>query len=304
MAQWRPGEVKALHSRKLGVWTLSQFLLLGLSSTLGVTLTLGGDINLARGTYVNNVQPFKLLEPAMTGDVVIANLESPLTERPKVTERIDLRAPPTAVTALRPFTHLSTQNNHALDGGEAGLEESMKTLRQAGIMPVSRQVSWKTVQGRKLAFIAYLDDGHTPPPVAEVKRASRLADLVVVLPHWGAEYSGVTLRQRQQARQLVEAGARLVVGSGPHVLQKAEKLNNALVFYSLGNLLFDQPYPRTWPGALIRVTFTLQELKACAIPTFSRAGRVRLATSAERPVVLQNLGLPLCSVGRGEDAAD
>ncbi|UTA52264.1 CapA family protein [Deinococcus radiodurans] len=178
---------------------------------------------------------------------MLANLESPLTNRPKATSGIDLRASPAAVAALRPFTALSTENNHAGDGGEAGRRQNEQVLRGSGLVPVSRQVTWLNVKGVNLALLAYLDDGRSPPPLAEVRRAAAQADLVVVLPHWGAEYNGVTARQRQQARALVDAGAGLVVGSGPHVLQGHEWLGRALVLYSLGNLLFDQPYPRPGP---------------------------------------------------------
>ncbi|MHA0036106.1 CapA family protein (plasmid) [Deinococcus sp. PESE-38] len=167
-------------------------------------------------------------------------------------------------------------------------------LRGSGLVPVSRQVTWLNVKGAKLALFAYLDDGQTPPPLAEVRRAAAQADLVIVLPHWGAEYNGVTARQRQQARALVDAGAGLVVGSGPHVLQGHEWLGRALVLYSLGNLLFDQPYPATWAGAVVHVTLQQGKLQACTFPTFSRAGRVQPGRPAERTAVQERLGLSLC----------
>lgn len=273
-----------------------------MSVAADLTLALGGDINLARGAYQAGARPFAPLAQALQADVVLANLESPLTSQAKVTSGIDLRVSPAAVAILRPFTHLSTENNHALDGGERGQAQNLDILRAAHIVPLTRQVSWATVRGRKLAFIAYLDDGQAPP-LAAVRRAAQQSDLVVVMAHWGAEYGAVIPRQRQQARQLVAAGADLVVGSGPHVLQEAEEVGDALVLYSLGNLLFDQPYPATWPGAVVRVTVQGQRLTACAVPTFSRAGRVRLAVGAERQTVQRRMALPLCDQNRGEHGA-
>ncbi|HCE63638.1 MAG TPA: hypothetical protein DER32_00620, partial [Deinococcus radiodurans] len=296
------GEMTPRALRTLTRLGLSGLCLGGGALAAGLTLALGGDINLARGAYQPGGQPFAPLAGALRADVVLANLESPLTNRPKATSGIDLRASPAAVAALRPFTALSTENNHAGDGGEAGRRQNEQVLRGSGLVPVSRQVTWLNVKGVNLALLAYLDDGRSPPPLAEVRRAAAQADLVVVLPHWGAEYNGVTARQRQQARALVDAGAGLVVGSGPHVLQGHEWLGRALVLYSLGNLLFDQPYPATWAGAVVHVTLQQGKMQACAFPTFSRAGRVQPGRAAERTAVRERLGLPLCPASEEQHA--
>ena len=248
-----------------------------------LTLALGGDINLARGAFQANARPFGALGPALRADITAANLESPLTDAPRHTAGIDLRATPEAVAALRPFTHLSTENNHALDGGAAGQQQERRVLRASHLQPLSRSATFTEVRGVRVAFLAYLDDGQAAPPLAEVRQAARRAQLVVVFPHWGAEYNPVTDRQRGQARQLVAAGAGLVVGSGPHVLQGHERLGKALVLYSLGNLLFDQPYPATWPSAVVRVTASAGKLAACAVPTGGSATTGEAASRAGPP---------------------
>ncbi len=118
--------------------------------------------------------------------------------------------------------------------------------------------------------------------------------MVVVGVHWGTEYGPVTARQRQLARTLASAGTDLIVGSGPHVLQGHERLDQTLVLYSPGNLLLDQPYPDTRVGAVVRVTRETTGWSACAMPTRYRAGRVSPADRQERPQILARLGLGGC----------
>lgn len=270
-----------------------------------LTLALAGDINLARGAARANAQAwpatFAALREALMGDLVVANLESPLTRAPHPGRGIDLRAAPEAVRALSPFTHLSVENNHALDGGAAGQAQSRASLRAQELTPLTRWASFQTIRGVRVALLAYLDDG-SPPPLAQVRDAARAARVVIVLPHWGAEYGGVTTRQRGQARALAGAGASLVVGSGPHVLQGSERLGRALVLYSLGNLLFDQPYPAAWLGAVVRVQLRGESVSACAVPTFTRAGRVHPARRPDARAALERLGLAACGgPGRGQE---
>lgn len=269
-----------------------------------LTLALAGDVSLARGAVRVHqqawAQVFAPLRPALGADVTFANLESPLTGAGRQGNGLDLRAPPDAAVALAPFSHLGVENNHALDGGEAGRRQVLRLLSAHGVSAVERSPHVQTVQGQRLVWLAFLDDGASPLPLKELRAARRAAGpdgLVIAAPHWGQEYRGVSGRQRAVARQLAQAGADLIVGSGPHVLQESGRVGGALVFYSLGNLLFDQPYPATWPGAVVRVTRTRPgaALQACAVPTFSRAGRVRLASPEESAHILARLNLPDCT---------
>ncbi|THF70359.1 CapA family protein [Deinococcus sp. Arct2-2] len=271
------------------------------------TLVLAGDINLARGAARAQDQhwpdTFGAVREVFQGDLVLANLESPLTDQPKVTAGIDLRAPLAAVQALTPFTHLSVENNHALDGGERGQHQNMLLLRAQQLTPVTRQPVVQSFRGLNVALLSYLDDG-SPPPLAQVQAARQQAHIVIVMPHWGAEYNAVTTRQRTQARLLAQAGATLIVGSGPHVLQGHERIGDTLVLYSLGNLLFDQPYPEAWLGAVVRVQFRGAQvggtqvkgtqLSACAVPTLTRSGRVALAQGLNFQKALSRLNLQSC----------
>lgn len=263
-----------------------------------LTLALAGDVSLARGVAEANAGNWGAalsgVAEAWRADATYGNLESPLTDAPHQGMGVDLRAPPAGVAALKAFSHLGVENNHAGDGGEVGQSGSRRTLRRAGIIPITRTPTVTRVRGVPVAWIAFLDDGQSPPPLAAVREGARRARFVVVGVHWGAEYNPVTARQRALARQLAAAGASLIVGSGPHVLQGSERLGRTLVLYSLGNLLFDQPYPDTWLGAVVRVGVGADNLRACAVPTRSRAGRVTRANAEERRTVLARLELPAC----------
>ncbi|WP_019587229.1 CapA family protein [Deinococcus apachensis] len=263
-----------------------------------LTLALAGDVSLARGVAEANAGNWGAalsgVAAALRADATYGNLESPLTTAPHPGVGLDLRAPPAGVAALTAFTQLGVENNHAEDGGVAGQAESRGTLRRAGITPITLGPTVTRVRGVPVAWVAFLDDGQTPPPLAAIREGARRARFVVVGVHWGAEYSPVTARQRTLARHLAAAGATLIVGSGPHVLQGSERLGGTLVLYSLGNLLFDQPYPDTWLGAVVRVGIEADDLRPCAVPTRSRSGRVTLATAGERRTALARLGIPTC----------
>ncbi|GMA17095.1 CapA family protein [Deinococcus metallilatus] len=290
--------------RKAGTVLLAAVLLLactsgGREAAPPFTFALAGDVSVARGVAEANAGHWETalaaVRKALTADATFANLESPLTTAPHAGEGLDLRAPPAGVAALTAFTHLGVENNHAEDGGASGQTQTRRILRDHGIAPVTRDLTLSRVRGVPVAWVAFLDDGHTPPPLAAVREGARRARVVVVGVHWGAEYGPVTARQRSLARQLAAAGATLIVGSGPHVLQRSERVGGALVLYSLGNLLLDQPYPDARVGAVVRVGTGPDGPRACAVPTRYRAGRVTLAPVEERPAILARLNLPACT---------
>jgi poly-gamma-glutamate synthesis protein (capsule biosynthesis protein) len=253
---------------------------------------------------------FVEVQPWLDGaDLAFANLESPLTHAPFVGGRYDLRAPPQAIAALTfaGFDLISLANNHALDGGEAGLNETLETLRAAGIValtdPFRRQFDdsgpGRFVKGPQhkspnlaIFTIAFLDTGQPLDTVALMRGAAQ-ADLVIVSIHWGAEFYPVTERQRALARELVAAGADLVIGHGPHVLQPVEKVDGGLVAYSLGNFLFDQPFVDTCQSAVLRIKLDRGSITAVeAVPVVAQRGRIHLATGSEAAAILDRLGVP------------
>lgn len=270
---------------------------------------MGGDVMLGRGVAqsLNGdwEATFAQVRPWLAGaDLASANLESPLTTMPQLASGYDLRAAPGSVAALRlgGFDLVSLANNHSLDAGEGGRAETIATLNAAGIagviehetgMLVSRRAPYPSLRYQLLA----LDDS-TAALVTEaasraVAAAAQQAELVVVSVHWGGEYQAApSPRQRAIAKALAQSGANLVVGHGPHVLQPVEWEGETLVAYSLGNLLFDQPYPADcrW-GVILRVTRSASSgrLAVELEPTVVERGRVRPALGDERTAILARL---------------
>jgi len=267
-----------------------------------LALAFVGDVMLGRGVAQalkgDWEAAFAEVRPWLAqADLAFANLESPLTTASQIGDGYDLRAPPGAVAALQAagFDVVSLANNHALDAGETGRQDTTDTLTAAGIAPLTGQPAGHQLAGCR--FLA-LDDSVAPldleAAVEAVAAAAEQANLVVVSVHWGGEYQAApSQRQRAIARALAEAGADVVVGHGPHVLQRVEWMDETLVAYSLGNFLFDQPYPADCrQGAVLLVTLRGgRVVTAEAIPTVVEQGRVKAAGPKERNSIFARLNL-------------
>jgi poly-gamma-glutamate synthesis protein (capsule biosynthesis protein) len=207
-------------------------------------------------------------------DIAIANLECAISDRGEPAPKgFTFRAPPAATDALVAggIDVVSLANNHTLDYGPAALADTEAALEAHGIAhagagPNAAAARAPAVINRnelRIAFLSYVDvpiewSGFdtrqweataTTPGVAwlsadqvqaDVRAAREGADLVVVLMHFGHENEYTPNdTQRAQARAAVDAGAALVIGHHPHVLQAAESYGNGLIVYSLGNFVFD-----------------------------------------------------------------
>ena len=104
-----------------------------------------------------------------------------------------------------------------------------------------------------------------PQVIEDIARAEELADVVIVCPHWGTEYmTSPSGYQEDFAKQMVQAGADLIVGTHPHVVQpvdwvESENGNKALCYYSLGNYVSTQKGALSMLEAMAWVTFTVKE---------------------------------------------
>jgi poly-gamma-glutamate synthesis protein (capsule biosynthesis protein) len=228
------------------------------SASEPLTIALAGDIMLGRAVAsalerTTVAEAFASAAAALDdAALAFANLESVLTSSASDTgKEIFFKGDPARTDVLRylGFTHVSVANNHVDDYGYAGWEESVGHLADAGVAPVGdygNDVEPVTadVAGRRAAFLAY-DDTYRPVDTeamaAAVADAAEKSDAVVVSFHWGVEYEHLpTARQKALAHAAVDAGADVVAGSHPHVLQGIETYGGGLVFYSLGNFVFDQ----------------------------------------------------------------
>ncbi|HEY6008627.1 MAG TPA: CapA family protein, partial [Geobacteraceae bacterium] len=202
-----------------------------------------------------------------SGDVTIGNLEAPLSTggteyRDK---RFRYRSSPTASAALKQagFSVLTLANNHMLDYGGIGLTDTLRHLDAAGIshagagedLTAARREAVLLVRGKKIAFLSYsfteprafyantrkagTAPGHLPYIVADIGRLRPHVDYLVVSYHWGAEMASAPKPyQVTVAHRSIDAGADLVLGHHPHVLQGAERYKGGVILYSLGNFAF------------------------------------------------------------------
>jgi len=210
-----------------------------------------------------------------SADIVAVNLEGPITSNPSKTLLANGRTTKALIFTFAPksaealanagITLVSLANNHADNFGAAGLAETKKWLAQAGVQwfgdPSNASSSEAVISknGINVAFVGY----HSFQPgfdriLADVARLSASGDFVIVMPHWGVEYAATaTPGMKSQARQLVAAGASAIIGSHPHVIEEHVSMGNVPVFYSLGNLLFDQYFdPDVMAGNIVSLRVT------------------------------------------------
>lgn len=254
-----------------------------------LTITMVGDIMFARN-YKDVIAPNKGYEYAFqyvlpylkSSDYVTGNFESPILYRegyPKADKFIHLSSAPESANALKKvgFDSVNLANNHLKDHGKQGLLDTLKAFDRAKVDTVgagrdidsATRVSYETVNGIRIAVLGFSDvmpkdfrakqnkSGIAPadPDVffKAVAKAKTNANLVLVHMHWGLEYdSGYHPRQRDLGRALIDAGADIVIGHHPHVLEPVEVYKNGIIFYSLGNFVFDQGWSRTKESVLVQ----------------------------------------------------
>ena len=233
----------------------------------GITIAAVGDTMLG-STPVLPPDPAAYLAPvrgALRAGLVFGNLEGTLTDRTAgkcgagSTACFAFRAPPTFARALRAagFDVLSDANNHSYDFGPGGQSDTVAALHAAGIAQTGLPGEITVVHrgGLRVAFVAFAPYSDTASLLdldgarRLVARAARSADIVVCAMHAGAEgtaaqhltggeetYAGEDRGDPERfARAAVDAGADLVLGSGPHVLRGMEVYRGRLIAYSLGN---------------------------------------------------------------------
>jgi len=220
-----------------------------------------------------------LLEKA---DLVIGNLECPIIDDqnlPCSRAKVPLRASRESIKALQlgNFSIVTIGNNHILDFGEEGLSNTLKILNSNQIYYVGagRNISEARrplklgIKGLRLGFLSYsssynankatpgtapLDPRSIKKDISELKKDS---DIIIVSLHHGVEYADYpTPGFIKLARELIDSGARVVLGHHPHVLQGIEEYKNGIIAYSLGNFVFDLPDEKLRKSAYERCVLT------------------------------------------------
>jgi len=248
-----------------------------------------GDIMLSRsvGKIIDaNKDPrypfLEVMEKVSKADIAFANLEGPVSGIGKNQGSIySFRANPAVLTGLIyvGFDVLSLANNHILDWGPDALTDTVNILHSGNIKTIGAGTDADyanapaviDVGGMSVAFLGYtnlmprsFEAGTSMPGLSSfhleqaqeiVKNLKQKGNLVVVSFHWGVEYEkSANNAQKNIAHALVDAGADLIIGHHPHVVQEMEHYKNGYIAYSLGNFVFDQSFSEdTMRGLMLEV---------------------------------------------------
>lgn len=245
-----------------------------------LVLAAGGDVNpgdrvAAAVAAYGSRHPWRSVGPILRGaDLATVNLEGVVSSRgePWPDKAFHFRGPRAVVDGAAEYAGVdvvTVANNHSLDFGRAAFRDTLAAARRAGVATVgggaglaaARRPAVLAAGGLRVAFLGYDDiqpDFHARPGVAgiapadgvlvaaDVRAARRAADVVVVWFHWGVELERApNARQRELARAALDAGAAVVLGAHPHVLQPVDRRGRTLVAWSLGNFVFAPHSPGT-----------------------------------------------------------
>ena len=263
-----------------------------------------GDVIPARCTYAklrdlgDYTAPFQPLHDLLAGaDITIGSLDATASDAGTpfgCTPTFSLAAPAAAVAGFKyaGYDVMSHAANHIKDCGIAScgddaMFQTDANLRAAGIASVGTGVDLRDARkpvvvernGVYFAFLAYDDianyynatedsPGSAPVDPAtvgqDIANAHKVANVVIVMPHWGVEYTAdPSDRQREFARAVAAAGGEMIVGNHPHWVQAHEQIGGTFVAYALGNFVFDQDWSlETQQGAMLEATFAGTKLTA------------------------------------------
>ena len=204
---------------------------------------------------------FSCIDPTLApADLVVANLEGPITDKDSISQdslpgdgnNYTFTFPPStaALLAAHGIKLVNIGNNHIMNFARAGLLQTKKNLEAAGVgyfgdpdATESEKVARLTMHGMPLSFVNWSDwtSDKTDYTVAQVRTEAESGRIVVVYTHWGIEYATTSpARVHELAHQFVDAGASIVIGSHPHVVEEHEVYKGKHIYYSLGNFFFDQ----------------------------------------------------------------
>ncbi|MCM1040759.1 MAG: CapA family protein [Ruminococcus sp.] len=260
----------------------------------------------------------EVIAQMQSADIMMLNNEFPYSDRgtPTPEKQFTFRAAPSTVSYLNDLgvDIVSLANNHAYDYGEEALVDTLQCLKGAGIPYVGAGMNiqeacapvYYIINDMKIAFISAtqierLDNPDTKEAtdvspgvfrcwngerlMQKVQEARAESDFVIVYVHWGTENQEETdWTQNKQAVELVEAGADLIIGDHPHILQRIEIINGVPVIYSLGNFWFNS---KPLDTGMVKVTLTEEGLQSFQfIPCLQSNCRTVLLKGEEKERVL------------------
>ena len=224
-------------------------------------------------------------------DLVIANLETPVKGKNEINEHknIIFQSDPDPTRNILKNLNIgivSLANNHIYDCKMSGLKATMSVLDECGINYTG--AGWNkshldpvyfTLDKIRFAFLAYVDKNTNPRTsefpelfinyfdenkiINSIREAKKNAENIILSLHWGIDYSHfATPYQVEASYRFADAGADIIMGHHPHTIQMFKEYNGKYIFYSLGNLIFDQDWSHeTTLGAVIKVWWEEDDIK-------------------------------------------
>ncbi len=219
-----------------------------------------GDIMMARDVerrlaYLGGEYVFAGVKDYFANKFVVGNFEAsiPQIHEPTPNFAFKFSVPVASLNdlVLAGFTQLSLANNHSFDFGAAGYQNTFKSISDYTIKAFGHPSAINSDS------VTYIDNGNKTVAIIGLsnlytainkkswdeifKEAESKSDIQIVYIHWGEEYELIhSVSQEKLAKELIDSGVDIIVGHHPHVVQGIQKYNNGIIFYSLGNFLFDQ----------------------------------------------------------------
>lgn len=309
----RPDQIQISYFPKVHLPEASTRLIPLVLGDDSVTMTFVGDIMLARSVERAIVEhgtswPFVNLGNLFEGsDLVIGNLEGTVRDvrNLEVVNQMVFDTTPDNVQMLAAtgFTHLSLANNHTDDYGAQVTLDTRQVVIDNGMTPFGDPnksqnfIVRENINGRSLSIIGFHAFGEELSEILEaIEAEDAQGRFVIVYPHWGPEYV-VTApdSETELAMAFINAGADLIVGSHPHVIQNIEVIDGVPVIYSLGNFLFDQDFSaNTMRGLTVQVEITNKTIELDFTPVSIINGQTSLMSDVEALGVCNEFSLPNC----------
>ncbi|MGB5108077.1 MAG: CapA family protein [Candidatus Zixiibacteriota bacterium] len=226
--------------------------------------------------------PFALAKQGLAdSDLVIGNLEVVLSRFDSKNDpfaRTHLRAQPETVEGLKwaGVNAVALANNHIMQHGSGAVHETISILRQyniafTGIADKAAGIENLAVvekRGMKIGLLAYnfrplqyfvsppIDARGEPDKIcSDIETAKSKSDLVILSLHWGEEFiNRPSAEQVKMGRRFIDAGAHIILGHHPHIVQGVEKYRGRVIAYSLGDFIFDLWEPRLRKSMILRIT--------------------------------------------------
>jgi len=277
------------------------------------TFIFTGDIMLDRN--VNKLMeefsydyPFEEISRALSGvDYITGNLEGPIlyNKRPYIANSLNFSFGLETASSLANvhFNILSLANNHSDNSGAKGLTETRQILERNSIKPLgdpadySDNFSYKVDDTIFISFnFTYSIDQRAFATVRDLRETHK-DSFIIILVHWGDEYfEKSSSTQREIAHKFSDAGANIVIGSHPHVVQEIElyhsdeRRKDSVIFYSLGNFIFDQYFSKeTQQGLAVGLIQGKDNLQFVLIPVDLTNSQPKLMSEKEKTLFLQDL---------------